>query len=455
MRSAILLALMCAAAPAIAQEDSDLNRIPSSVENPASPSQSAPSHGKYFLEDAFSLSSWRGTFAVPYPVPRASTWANRTSLDALDQWALSDDLTVSFSDRFDVGFAEGTRFPVDAVRNDFREGYVTWEPAPDTYLEAGRINVRNGIAFGFNPTDFFKTRTRVAQSSADPSALRANRLGTVMFRGQTIWGSGALSLDYAPKLRTPTPLTATGDWIDPGFGQTNGSDRFLATLSLDVGDWDPQALIYHEGGRTKFGLNASHLVGQSIVAYGEWAGGTAPDLIARAIAFGKATGSLPAAMAALPPTRTTSTFQNDLAVGAYWTGENKVTVSLEYEFHQAGFSGRDWHDWFAIGAADPAAAPGLWYIRAYASDQQEPMSRHQAFARVSWDDAFILHLGLSAFVLADLRDGSTTAQISAGYDASDSWSIAAYAGGTFGGARSEWGSLPGAANVIFQVTRYL
>jgi len=67
--------------------------------------------------------------------------------------------------------------------------YLTWEPAASTYLEAGRINLRNGAALGFNPTDFLKTRTLVGQASLDPSAARQNRLGTAMVRGQKIWAA--------------------------------------------------------------------------------------------------------------------------------------------------------------------------------------------------------------------------------------------------------------------------
>jgi hypothetical protein len=454
MRRAVLLALLCAV-PASAQEDNDLARIPSTVDTAATAPSPQTAHGKYYLVDALSLSSRRGTFAVPYPASPASPWANRISIDALDQWTLADDLTFHLSDRVDLTFANGLGFPGDTVRNDFREGYLTWGPAPQTYLEAGRINVRNGIAYGYNPTDFFKTRAHVAQSSADPSTLRENRLGTVMLRGQTFWDNGSLTVAYAPKLRSPTSLTATGDWIDPGFGQTNGADRFLVSLTLDVGEWNPQALVYHESGRTKFGLNLSHLIGQSIVAHAEWAGGEAPDLTVDALDFGKATGTLPPSVAILPPTDTARAFRNDLSVGATWSGVDKVMVTVEYEYHQAGFSRQDWRNWFTIGAANPPAAASLWYIRAYASDQQQPMNQHQLFARASWDDAFILHLGLSIFSLTNLYDGSTTAQMAAGYDINDSLSVGAYLGGTFGGARSEWGSLPSAASAIFQVSYYL
>ena len=46
----------------------------------------------------------------------------------------------------------------------------------------GRINVRNGAALGYNPTDFFRSGALRSVVSIDPNSLRENRLGTVMLR---------------------------------------------------------------------------------------------------------------------------------------------------------------------------------------------------------------------------------------------------------------------------------
>jgi hypothetical protein len=63
------------------------------------------------------------------------------------------------------------------VLNDFREGFVSWQPHDGIYLDLGRINLRSGAALGFNPTDCFKSRAVVEPLSADPSVLREDRLG--------------------------------------------------------------------------------------------------------------------------------------------------------------------------------------------------------------------------------------------------------------------------------------
>ena len=460
MRGCIALCLaLYAAMPAAAQENSDLDRIPSAVQNepsePPAPLTQSNTHGKYYLEDAFDLSSSRRNLLVGLPGSPSSSWGNRTTLDAYDQWSLVKSLSFTFSDSFNLTEARGTGFPGDAARNNLREAYFTWEPVSETFLEAGRINFKNGTALGFNPTDFFKTRSAVALASADPSAQRGDRLGTAMLRAQTIWDGGSATFVYAPKLHTPRQINgAAPNWIDPSFDQTNASDRFLLALNLEIEDISPQALVYHESGRTKVGLNLSHPIGQSIIAYAEWIGGNEPDLIAQAIAYGKMTGTLPVAAPVLPPPSASRAFQNDLAAGASWTSEAKVTLNLEYHFHQAGFSGTDWRNWFDIGATGPLAASELWYVRGYASAMQQPMSRHQIFLRADWQDAFVQDLELSGISFVNMTDGSGMIQFSANYYLSGAWTIGAYVGGTFGGKRSEWGSLPSAGSAIFQVVRY-
>ena len=395
---------------------------------------------------------------VPFPPPGPVLWQNRTSLDGTYQWNLGPGLTANFSDRLNLTEWNASGFPTHKnPRNDFREGYLTWEPFTRTYLEAGRINVRNGVALGFNPTDFFKTNTLIETASLDPSVIREDRLGALMLRGQTIFSGGSASFAFAPKIQRPLALTASTSGFDPRFDRTNSADRFLATVNLDLADLSPQALIYHVGNETRYGLNLSRTIGKSIVAYGEWAGGVQPDLIAAAVRYGKLTGTLPADAPLLPPTTTRETFQNLLAIGASWTSAAKVTVNLEYHYYQAGFSGVDWRRWFAIGGAPGAPLPvtgELWFIRAFAAGAQEPLSQHEIFLRADWTDAFITDLELTGFSFVNLTDGSSLTQLSASYYLSSAWTIGAYAAATLGGPRTERGSLPQARSVILQAVRY-
>jgi hypothetical protein len=458
---AVLVSAPLLAVPAIASEDNDLGLIPPAAFAAPTPPPAESSNGRFYVEDAFTANSLRDNLLVSVPSSdRPFDWQNRTSFDGLYEWRLNDSLHFNLSDRLNLLGENDTQFPSREIyRNDFREGYLTWEPAPQIYLEAGRINVRNGVALGFNPTDFFKTRSAVSIASIDPSARREDRLGTAMLRGQWIFGSGSLSVTEAPKLTNPTPLVLTNfpPSLDPGFGKTNGESRLLLTASYDFGhDISPQFLFLRDDAETRYGFDLSRNIGQSIVAYAEWAGGRQQSLAARAEAFeirtvGIGTGPPPAS---LPPSLGDGAgFANDLAVGGSWTSENNMTVNLEYHYHQTGLDRAQLRQGFDLGqAGTPSGLDGAFlFLRSYAADQQEPLARQEAFLRIDRTDAFVRDLELSALAFVDLYDGSTLGQITASYNFTNTWTLGAYLIASPGSARSEYGSLPQAESFILQV----
>lgn len=472
-----VVAGLVALAPAPARAGDDVDLIPQEVvaakpalaprTTPATATDAAaaPSalrhtlHSKVFAEDAFSAWSPSVSVPVPYPSPLAA-WENRTSLDASLQWKARPWLTLTLSDRLNVSEQDGHRsVSADTLRNDLREVSATLEPIARTYLEVGRINVRNGSALGFNPTDFFKTRTLVGQSSLDPSVVRQNRLGTLMVRAQTLWSWGSASVAYAPKVAEPSPVTENSPvGIDPRFDATNATHRVLTALNLELFDLSPQLLGYFELHRSKLGANVTRSIGDAVVAYAEWAGGPEQNLIARASAFGKQTATLPVAAPVLPPASTDVSFRNDVATGFSWTVATAITFNVEYHFHESGFTRSDWKNWFDLGAAPgapPALTGALWFVRGYASDQQEPVSQHQLFIRADWPRAFTPDLELGAFAFVSLLDGSVLSQLSASYYLSDAWTASAFVSGNLGDGRTERGSFPQRGNLILQLTRYL
>lgn len=437
----------------------DDRAAPSPPEAAALPPAASRMDIKLFVEEALTLSTRDGVL-VPYPPPLPPRWQERASLDAVLQGKPIRPLTFVVSDRLNVYAQEGrASLGRDTLRNDLREAYVAWQPHPALDLEVGRINVRNGAALGFNPTDFFRARSLVGQASLDPSVIRQNRLGALMIRGQALWSSGSASLAFAPRLASPSPVIESAPLgADPHLGATNGDSRALATLSLELLDLSPQLLGDYEPGRAKIGLHLSRPVGGAVIVYAEWAGGPEQNLIARAIAFGRQTGTLPEATLVVPPTSRSRTFRNDVAAGASWAVAAKLTVNLEYHFHQAGLGRGDWARWFDLGGAPgaPAALTNeLWYVRAYANDQQEPLTRHQLFARVSWPRALVNDLELSAFAFLNVLDGSVLAQAAASYYLARRWTASVFLSGNLGAARSERGSFPERASAIFQLTLYL
>jgi len=445
-------------------ENKDLDRIPDSSQQSAPSDAKAPNasaaNQRIYLEDAVIPSALRDGLIVPSPQV-APAWEERLFFDARKEWNLRDGLNLTISDRFNFRAEGDISFPNhENIFNEFREAYLSWQPAGKWYLDAGRINLKNGAALGFNPTDFFKTRSVIEPLSADPSVLREDRLGTFMLQTQYLGQGRALTVAFAPALTSPgaIPNNTTLPTFDPGLDRTNGHTRLLVKGSIDIGnDFSPVLLYYREGNANKFGVNLTHSFGQSIVAYGDWAGGSRSNLIDQALAYGRETGTLPVGSPSVLPDDPGVHFQNDLAVGASYTTTKKIAFNLEYHFHEAGFSRADWNNWFATGQAQSGSsfvAKELWYIRSYALDQQEPVARHSTFLRADWVDAFVPNLEITGFINTDLYDGSSLTQASADYYISRSWTIGAQVNANVGSRHSDFGSLPQSVGALFKLARY-
>ena len=467
----LLCSLLLASTAGRAAENDDLNLIPEEVRAPDAPGSAAPGdapapapaapRGQLFLEDAATLFSYRNGLLVPPPAQAAPNLRHRLSLDARQEWAPGEGLKLTYSGRLNLFAEDDFNFPSQqSVRHDLREAYASWEAVPRGFLDAGRINLKSGTALGFNPTDFFKTRAVIDRTSQDPSVLRENRLGTLMARGQAIWEGGAFALAFAPSLYEPSRIYAPNDMpsLDPMFDRTNAENRLLlkTNLDLDIG-LSPEFLVYREGGRTTLGANLSHNLGQSTVVYAEWAGGRRASLIEDAVRYGQKTGALPSAVPILLQGGRGEKFQQDLTLGASYTTESRITFNLEYHYHQAGMSKSDWRNWFDVGRANAgsrAAVGQLWYIRGYALDRQEPLTRHSSFLRATWTDAFVRDLELVGLVNTNLYDGSSFVQLTANYFLSSAWTVGAIASASLGRDRSERGSQASDMSLTVKAVRY-
>jgi hypothetical protein len=241
------------------------------------------------------------------------------------------------------------------------------------------------------------------------------------------------------------------------LGRTNATNRLLLKGNVDlVAHLSPEFLIYGEGKSLWLGANLAESIGRSVVAYAEWAGARQSSLAEEALSFGVLTGTLPAIVPSALGTSSALGFQQNASVGFSYATESRMTFWFEYHLHQAGFSRQDWQNWFATGSSPSGAAlsPLLWYIREYALDRLEPMSRHGLFVRLDWLDALFFHLELSGFVNLDIYDGSTLAQVSASYTLADVWAFGALVSANIGNRRSDFGSLPQLVSGVFTVKWY-
>jgi hypothetical protein len=262
------LPVRAAEAPDASSDDLDALSV-ADKEPPRSAEQAQPWH--IFVEGAAGKGELRGT-GSQFSIVRGS-------LDLRLDAALTPGMRFVFSDRLDLVHSDGV--PTGENVNMLREAYLSWVRTEDQVFDFGRVNIRNGAATGFNPTDWFKANSLRAIVNPDPSVLRENRQGTVVVQGQQFWREGSVTAAFSLRLaRSANTATFALD-----VGATNPSNRWLVAGSYKVSDrFSPQMLVY--GGvdtPTQIGLNFSGLFGDATVLYGEVAAGKGISLISEAL----------------------------------------------------------------------------------------------------------------------------------------------------------------------------
>jgi hypothetical protein len=298
--------------------DADLDAL--SLESAPEVAPEAPRNTKMFVEGAVGNASQRYL--------QDSRNIGRASVDFSHVARLAPGVRAVVSDRLD--YFDPAAAGSDATVNSLREAYVSWQPEGGrTVLELGRINLRYGAGYGYNPTDFFRDGSLRVLTTADPFALRENRMGTVMLRGQYLWDKGALSLALSPKLAD----TPSSDGWNLDLGSTNNRDRYLMALSTQFSERiSSQTLLYQESGRSPtVGFNMTALLSDAATAHMEFTRGSEPDLLSQAMAA-------PAA----------DVTRNRFVGGATYTTLGKLSLTAEYQYN--GF-GLNHTTWAALGVA--------------------------------------------------------------------------------------------------------
>jgi hypothetical protein len=350
-----------------------------------------------------------GRNEVSHAAARVNT--QRLSIDLRFDARLAPGLRAVLSDRVDLAHSNGVP-PAENV-NTLREAYLSWAPSDHQVIDLGRVNVRNGAAMGFNPTDWFKENALRSVVTPDPAVLRENRQGTVVLQGQQLWGSGALTATFSPELaREPDP-----DAFALDAGATNPSNRWLLAGSYKFSDAvNPQLLLYGGADTSmQLGLNVSALAGDAVVVFGEFSAGKGRSLVAQALGLAEAESQ-----------------QQRAAVGLTYTTGFNLSFTAEAQYNSAAPDSSQWD------ALDPAARLG---VLTTADALQDLPVRRAWFFHATWKDLLLRRLDLSAFVRLDRETDSRDQWLEARYhwdhaDLSMQWQ------GFSGDPGSVFGSIP-------------
>lgn len=376
-RVLLLLLLLLAAAPALAVDD-DAAALLLADQTATTAEQSGD--WRVYVEAAVRESRRQG--------PGLALHGKRMSIDARFDKAFSPGWRAVFADRLDLNRIDGVSGKRDT--NTLKEAYLSWAVQPDRVADLGRINARNGVAMGYNPTDYFRAGALRSIVSLDPASLRENRLGSAMLRGQALWTGGSLTALYSPRLADKTSDSAFG----PDWGATNQRARWLVTLSEKLSDaFNPQWLLSGGAGQSpQLGLNLTTLPNDATVAYVEWSGGRSASLAAQAL---KSPGD--------------AAFRSRLSTGLTYTTPGNISLTAEYEYNGGAL---DQDGWNSLRRGPPAA---YGQYRGYVANLQDPPTRRNVFLYAVWQDALIKHLDLTAMVRYDVLDYSRLQWLEARY----------------------------------------
>jgi|GEM_PF-6000737 len=237
----------------------------------------------------------------------------RLSLDQYWQYQAAGSQWYSrLSSRFDTFWQQAERDSIFSLK-ELYSGY-RWS---DSWLtEIGRINLKNGVARGTNPTDFFAENAVRAVISRQPAVLREQRLGSMMVRQQWLGADSAINLLFSPRLASQ-PQQAI---FHPDWARTNQHTQWQLSAEQNIySGWSVSALLHQRAAQDLvFGLNLSGLARDDTVVYLEWASDSYEQSML------------------------TTNQDNRLVTGFSYSLPVPLTVSLEWQYRPDGFTTEQW-----------------------------------------------------------------------------------------------------------------
>lgn len=341
----------------------------------------------------------------------------RSVLDLRREWHLGSGWSATFSGRIEATGDGNT----GAVRKALREVFVAKRVGDALFVDIGRINLRSGVASGFNPTDWLREAAALPQTTQNPMSLRENRLGTVMLRLQAIENWGAVQVAVVPHLAHQED----GAFPDGLAWERTNDDKALhvrvaprlhEALSLDM-------LAYaRENRHPQWGLNLTSVLHSALIAHAELATGLRESLTA-------------------PGGAPSTQLHQRVAAGFHWATPQGAVFTVERHSATDALNPQDWDAWRL--ATDRPTQRNLAQLRAQRSDLQEPLVRDAWFFRAAVTGLSEgTNIDLGALVRLNAYDHSALWQVDGAWHVRPRVSVYASLGGFAGAALSEFGANP-------------
>ena len=407
-------------------------------------------------ETSLQKHSIRKPLVVPLPNDDVVTDRFRQSINFFLSTNGSGSLGLTVNDTLHWIYEETDESADDSGSNHLKELYVTWEPDISFIGELGRINLKNGIAAGFNPTDYFKKNAVGARYSDDQTYLRENRIGTWMARMEAIFSSAMIGLAYAPKIEIDEDSNwQKREYFGLGLADLNHDDRGLAKFSFKIFDDTKPEFIYYleDSDRPHFGFSISSGFGKRVIAYAEFSLGNRYNIISETANQLREDGLLSEEQEFVFSEDKEKSHYRQYAFGFSYTEDIKRTTTFEYHYNEAGFNKNDWKAYFdegeqaakmlenaATAAYGNAILGQLWAIRDWSRNADEPLSQENLFIRSQWQEVWGDNFDLTGLLSIDLTNGGFIFQSKADYEWHDALFISFAATFYQGSSRTQYGS---------------
>lgn len=411
---------------ALSVEADELDLIPDTVLNAASKEtvEDSYSGGAWSLQGQYQRRQVRHIEGVPPSRYQAAFSVNGRGTMAFPRFPFFYDANIQR-----VRAGDNPQAWDDESQLNLKQWIWRYDSADQGIWRWGRINLRSGVAFGFNPTDYFRAAGLAGTNQQDAQARRDNRLGNLGLHWSYTQPGMAYDLFYAPKVQVSEHhLGGDKPVIGLHLNDTNPSSRWLLRYSRTHSSGlyqDYTALI--DEGDLQLGANMSQVLSQQWLLYGEVQLSHQTTLRNQwlNVSQGKRVRTL-------------------AAVGASFSSERNITTHVEYHYSGIGLRPEQLGD--VISGPERA-------MRAMFARQSIPLSRHYLWLRAHWQDPFP-RTGLSAMGYFNLDDHSRMLQLSGEYHLNDTWSTSLRANRFMGAANSEFGSSPQTSQVTFQLNYF-
>ena len=377
------------------------------------------------------------------PLTGTSAAALRLQAHYYGSRALGPNASLLFNLRARTDRVEGQSYSfADDFSLDVQELALTYSLGAQTSLQIGRINIRNGVASGFNPTDWFRDNSLVLTGSAAAADRRNERLGVLALTATTTLGQTLVQAGYRPEIKASSgSIWSDRDNYGLSLDRTNASEAFFIKATPNIGDnlsLTANALMLD--GDPGVGFELSGTIGDNLVLYSEVMAQRRLSLAAEALAGGEGSTALRAGLGADESRK----WHVQSALGLNWAlpqnlvGMRDISLTFEHHLNTGGLSGNE-IDTLATASGADLAATGLLY--GLANRRQAPLARQQLFTRIAWNDIWgDSDLAMLAYYVPE--DSSGLGQISLDVPIGQNATLNLRAVQSFGDTQSIYGANP-------------